>query len=236
MLINEFIKPIKDKKLKALYQILIEHLSSIKNTETMDQLKQIEKDVLAFLNGYTNEHKSYKQLRKSFKEYPSIHLKLLYNFIQYKANYLNNPMIRSLDNYYKYAHEQSILGFTLYILNNQPKEHYESIMTLSRIDVCSDLLLNADIYLQKGRIHFPKQFIDDYGISLDLNGHFLKNTAYIQMYEYLFFKMKQDIDKLNIYLELVYPDLKEILAHYLKELVHTLTQLRDQYLKKLKST
>ncbi|CDR30361.1 Uncharacterised protein [Acholeplasma oculi] len=235
MLINEFIKPIKDKKLRALYQILIEHLSFIKNIETMDLLKQTEKDVLAFLNGYTNEHKSYKQLRKSFKEYPLIHLKLLYSFIQYKVNYLSNPMIRSLDNYYKYAHEQSIIGFTLYILNNQPKEHYESIMTLSRIDVCSDLLLNADLYLQKGLIHFPKQFIDDYGISLDLNGYFLKNTAYIQMYEYLFFKIKQDIEKLNIYLELIYPDLKEIFTNYLTQLVHTLTQLRDKYLSKIKS-
>lgn len=234
MLINEFIKPIKDKKLRALYQILIEHLTSIQMINDLDVLKQTQNDVLAFLNGYTNDQKSYKLLRKSYKEYPSIHIKLLYTFLQYKSYYLNNLEIRSLDNYYKYAHEQSILGFTLYILNVLPKEHYESIMTLSRIDVLSDLLLNADFYQQKGFIHFPKQFIDDYGISMDLNGYFLKNAAYIQMYEYLFYKIRQDIEKLNIFLELIYPDLKEIISNYLKEITLSLTKLRDSYLAKLK--
>lgn len=227
-------KSIKDKKTSILYQIVYEHLKHIESLNDKEGLIAYQNLFNAYVNGYTSNQKSFKNLLKVHKIFPYMHLDWLGVFIKSKLNYLENKRMKRLDDLLLYAEVQSTFGFLLLICDKLAKNHLHIITTLSKIDMLSYILLHDDILKEKELIHYPIQLIEDFGVEVDMHSKYLKNEQYMGLWEYLLFKINEMITIVEPQLIQFDTSEHDLTIFYIQKIKVLLKNKRDDFIHHLK--
>lgn len=200
MIQTTIFKPIKDKQTRFLYESVANQLNHIETLSTIDALDVYIKSVLAYLNGFTEKNKLFKDLRKTHQIHPNLYMRWLIEFAKFKQHYIEFPKIKRLDDLMLYAEHQSTFSYLLLITDEMASNHLVVINNLARIDVLSNILLSINSLKKNGRIHLPIQLIEDYHLEESLDGTYMINERFIALWELIAYKLKLLIKDVNLYL------------------------------------
>ncbi|WP_129614267.1 hypothetical protein [Acholeplasma hippikon] len=225
ILLNE----VKDKKLRFFYESIYDMLENITLIKDIEYLEKLEKDFLAFKNGYTDKSKLFKNLRKAQIFNKELVVDLFILLIKQRVFYLNNPKVKRMDDLLRYAYEQSFMSFFLMISNPSSIKQIELIKSLSTFDCLSNLILYAEEKINENEITFPSQMLEDYAIEYTLDGKIMMNDNYLFLIDYLFKKIKENYQFLEININQLNEPLNYMLLAYIKHQM----DLLQTYFKKL---
>ncbi len=190
MIQTSIFKPIKDKQTRFLYESIAHQLNYIETLSTVDALDGYIKRVLAYLNGFTEKNKLFKDLRKTHQIHPNLYIRWLIEFAKFKIHYTQYPNIKRLDDLMLFAERQSTFSYLLLITDKNASDHIKIIGDLAKVDILSHVLLNADTLKKNNQIHFPTQLIEDYHLEESLDGSYMINERYIALWEMIAYKIK----------------------------------------------
>lgn len=235
MLQDNDLKMVKDKKLRALYQIIYIHLKHIEDLASKDELLEYQSLFKAYKNGYTSNNKTFKSLLKSHINFSYIYIDWLNVFIESKIYYLEIPKLKHLDDLFKFAELQSKIGFMFLITDKLAKHHLSIINNISKIDVISFLLLHDSGLKENTLIYYPLQLVEDFGIELSMDGSYMKNEKYVALWEYLHFKIQGFIKEIEPLLIQFQDHEVLIINDFIKTIQFQLITKRNTLIKHLKS-
>lgn len=176
-------KTIKDKHTKFLYETISNQLNHIESLHSIEQLNNYIKRVLAYLNGFTEKDKLFKNLRIAHNHFPYLYIQWFIEYAKFKIHYMDYPTIKRLDDLLIYTEKQSTFSYLFLITDEHAQKHLHIINDLARIDVLSSVLLNVDFLKKNNQIHFPRQLVEDYHLEETLDGKYLINDRYIALWE-----------------------------------------------------
>lgn len=197
----EDFKVVKDKKIRFLYETISEHLNYVFNTDDMELLNSYIKRVLAYLNGYTEKDKLFSHLRKTNFDHPYLFLQWLIEYAKFKIEYIKQPKIKRFDDLLLYSNNQSPYGFLFLITDNLAARHINIISNIAKIDILTYILKHDNALKLSGKIHYPLQLIEDYGLDYSFENTYMKNEAYTALFEMIHFKIEGYIKTLTASLD-----------------------------------
>lgn len=230
------LKVIKDKKIKILYETIAAHLNYVFNLESLDELNNYIKRVLAYQNGYTEKDKLFTNLRKVHLEHPNLVIDWLTEYAKFKISYIKQPKIKRFDDLLLYAMSQSPYAFLMLITDNLAQRHLEIIYDIGKIDMLSFILKNDDALKQHQKIHYPVQLIEDYGLDISFQNTYMKNESYAALWEMIHFKIQGYIKSVSLSLNQFKVDEILFLEHFIDTRKAFLIEKRNYLINHLKKS
>lgn len=229
MLKKTLLTVIKDKKKRLFYESILNMLFFIQETHTQSDLNLIQKELLAFKNGYTNKLKIYKNLRKAQAIKKDLNIDLFILFSKQRQFYLENTSLKRFDDLIRYAYEQSLIGFFFLISINSPDKSIQFFQELSSCDILSNICLEDKDKLYPIIVSIPNQMLEDYAVEYSIEGKIMVNENYLYLLDYLYKKIKIHANYLTLNLSQYDENISIILNSYIN---YQLQELNN-YFKKL---